>query len=99
MMHALGVPRDLGADHAGGVAIVLGAADATDRVPAEDLDLKRAGRRTVVRAGRSKDLGAKSLIHCNSNLPRLRGAEQSVTRQSENVHSVATTAANRSARR
>ena len=30
VMHALGVARDLGADHAGRVGVVLGAADAAD---------------------------------------------------------------------
>ena len=63
MMDALGVARDLGADHAGRVGIVLGAADTADGALVEDLDLERAGRRAVVRTGRGSDAGADGLIH------------------------------------
>ena len=55
MMHALGVARDLGADHARRVAVVGGAANAADGALVEDLDLERAGRRTIVRAGGGAD--------------------------------------------
>ena len=58
MMDALGIARDLGADDAGRVAVVLGAMDAADAVRAEDLDVERAGRRAVVRTGRMADLHA-----------------------------------------
>ena len=44
MMDALGVARDLGADHAGRVGVVLGAAHAADGAVVEHLDLERAGR-------------------------------------------------------
>src|SRR5208282_2218077 len=57
------VTRDLGADHAGRIGIVLGAADAADRVSVKDLDLERAGRGAVVRTGRSNDAGADGLVH------------------------------------
>ena len=70
VMHALGVARDLGADHAGGVGVVFGAANAADSVVGEDLDLKRAGRRTVVRAGGSGDAWADNLIHQRRTLAR-----------------------------
>ena len=63
MMDALGVARDLGADHARRVGIVLGAAHAADRALAEHLDLERAGRRAVVRTGRGGNARAKGLIH------------------------------------
>ena len=63
MMDALGVARDLGADHAGRVGVVLGAADAADGALAEDLDLERAGRWAVVRTSRGSDAGADGLIH------------------------------------
>ena len=64
VMQALGVARDLGADYARRVGIVLGAAHAADRVRIKDLDLERAGRWAVVRAGRRCDfLRAHGLIH------------------------------------
>ncbi len=44
VMHALGVARDLGADDAGGVVVVLGAAHAADGALVEQFDLERAGR-------------------------------------------------------
>ena len=59
MMDALGVARDLGADHACRVGIVLGAADAADRVLVEHFDLKRAGRWAIVRTGRGGNARAK----------------------------------------
>ncbi len=64
MMRPLGVARDLGADHAGGIGVVGGAADAADGVRIEHLDLERAGRRAIVRTGRSGDfLRADGLVH------------------------------------
>ena len=54
-MHALGVARDLGADDARRVAVVLGAVQTADAVAAEELDIERAGRRAVVRTGRVAD--------------------------------------------
>ena len=63
VMHALGVTRDLGADHAGGIGIVLGAANAADDVIGENLDLKRTRRRTIVRTGRGEEARADGLIH------------------------------------
>ena len=76
MMHALGVTRDLRADHAGGVGVILGAADPADRVVAKNLDFECAGRRTVVWTGRSGDAGADGLIHINCTLPRSGRVEQ-----------------------
>ncbi len=72
MIDALGVARDLGADHARGVGIVGRAADAADRVPVEDLDLERTGRRAIVRAGGSGDARANELVHrafCYTSIP------------------------------
>ena len=51
VMNALGVARDLGANNAGRVGVVLRAADPADGVFVENLDFKRAGRRTIVRTG------------------------------------------------
>src|SRR5215470_12171710 len=51
MMDALGVPRDLGADHAERVVVLLRAANAADCALVEQLDLERAGRGAIVRAG------------------------------------------------
>ena len=70
VMHPLGVARDFGADHACGVGVVVGAANAADSVVGKDLDLKRAGRRTVVRAGGSGDAWADSLIYQHRTLAR-----------------------------
>ena len=63
MMDALGVARDLGADHAGRIGVVLGAADTADGALAKNLDLERAGRWAVVRTSRGSDAGADGLIH------------------------------------
>jgi hypothetical protein len=43
MMDALGVSRDLFADHAGRIEIVRRATDAADGARVQNLDLKRAG--------------------------------------------------------
>src|SRR6266851_7331758 len=50
MVLALGVAPDLGADHAGGVAVRRGTADAADRMRVDALDLERAGARAIMRA-------------------------------------------------
>ena len=55
MMDALGITRDLRADHPGRVVIVLGAAQPPDALPVKHLDFQRTGRRTIVRTGRSAD--------------------------------------------
>ena len=51
MVDALGVARDLGADDAGCVVVVRGAAHAADGVRIEHFDFERAGRGAIVRAG------------------------------------------------
>jgi hypothetical protein len=65
MMDALGVARDLGADHAGRVVVVLGAAHPADAAAVDHLDVERAGRGAVVRTGGrcDRDVGADELIH------------------------------------
>src|SRR4051794_15013626 len=65
MMDALSVARDLRADDARGVEIVLGAAHPADRAAVEHLHLECAGGRTVVRTGGSADLGVERLVHRN----------------------------------
>src|SRR5690606_1565044 len=50
VMDALGVTVDFLADDAGGVGIILGAAHPTDRTLVHQIDVQRAGRRTIVRA-------------------------------------------------
>src|SRR4029453_2668134 len=52
MMLALGVTRDLRADHSRGVVVVFRAMHAPDRALGEQFDLERAGRWTIVRTGR-----------------------------------------------
>src|SRR5712672_2579834 len=69
VMHPLGVARHLGADHALRVAVVGSGAHASDGALVEDLDLERAGRRTIMRAGGCADpyrVGERSdrLVHC-----------------------------------
>lgn len=54
-MHALGVAADLLADDASRVTVRLGAANAASE--AQHLDVERADRWTVVRAGGVADLG------------------------------------------
>ncbi len=72
VMHALGVARDLGADHAGRVSIFFSATNPADGAPVDDLDFERAGRRTVVRAGRSADFWPDELVHDLSYLISLQ---------------------------
>ena len=55
MMLALGIARNLRADHAGRVVVVLGAVHAADRALVDDFDIKRAGRRAIVRTGGKAD--------------------------------------------
>ncbi len=71
VMDALGVARDLGADHASRVGIVIGAAQSADPLPVQHLHFQRAGGRAVVRAGRRTDFkrgGTDGLVH-PSNMP------------------------------
>ena len=55
MVDALGVARDLGADHAGGIVVVACAPDAADAAGVEAFDLERAGRGAIVRARAEMD--------------------------------------------
>ncbi len=63
VMDAFGVARDLGADDAGRVAVVLRAVHPADAVRPEDLDVERAGRRAIVRTGRMADADGGVLVH------------------------------------
>src|ERR1700730_12046841 len=81
VMHALGVARHLGADHARRVGILFGAADPANGAPVDDLDLERTGRRTVVRTGRGADFWPDELVHYLSVVP-CRADERSVIRLS-----------------
>ncbi len=51
MMHAFGIPRHLGANHARRVRIPLGPVDPANGVFVNAFDLQRTGTRTVMRAG------------------------------------------------
>ena len=62
VMLALGVAGDLGADDAGGVVVVLGAAHAPDGALVDQLDFQRAGRRAIVRTGGAADANRR----CNA---------------------------------
>ncbi len=61
MVLALGVARDLGADDAGGIA-VIGAVDAPDGTLVEALDLERADARAIVRADGRHDIARHGAI-------------------------------------
>jgi hypothetical protein len=63
MMDTLGVAGDLLADHAGGIGIVLGAADAADGVDIDDVDVQRAGRGAIMRADRAGCTDGDGLVH------------------------------------
>ncbi len=52
MMDALGVAGDLGANYTGRVAMIGRAVHAADPVVAQQLNVKRTGRRTIVRTDR-----------------------------------------------
>ena len=56
-MDALGIARHLGADDAGRIAVVRRAAQATNAAVRLEFDLKGAGRRTIMRTGRSGEAG------------------------------------------
>src|SRR5215472_19368027 len=56
MMLALGVARDLGADHTSRVALRRGPADMPDATPVNPLDIERAGARTIMRAHAGDDV-------------------------------------------
>src|SRR5215831_16759574 len=76
MMLALGVARDLGADHPGCVVVVLGAPHAADRAFVEELNLERASRRTVVRTGGCPDANRRTdASHRPGHATRLSGLE------------------------
>jgi hypothetical protein len=50
MMYALGIARDLGANHAVGVAVVLRAAHPADPAIRQQFNIERTRRRAIVRA-------------------------------------------------
>jgi hypothetical protein len=57
MMLPLGIARDLGADHPGGVRVVLRAMDPADPRRAQAFHFEGAGGRAIVRTGAVHDLG------------------------------------------
>src|SRR6266478_501130 len=63
MVNTLGIARDLGADHAGGIALQLGAAHPADTGTIDHLDIQRAGRRTIVRTGGMPDVDFGLVVH------------------------------------
>ena len=82
MMLALGIARDLGADDAERVVVVLGAAHAPDGAVVDELDFERAGRGTIVRTGGRSDANRRldaSHWLCSSRL-RLREPERPAIR-------------------
>jgi hypothetical protein len=74
MMDALGVARDLGANDAGGIVIVLGAVDSPDPVAVQQFDVERTGRRAIVWADRMANLDLGVSVH--AAIPACNGSEQ-----------------------
>src|SRR5687768_10192478 len=66
MMNALGIAAHLLADDARCVAVGFGAANTADRMAVENLDLERAGRRTVMRADGEPGLDVLANVHLGS---------------------------------
>src|SRR5262249_45494877 len=63
MMNAFRIARDLGADDAGRVGLLLGAADPADALATDHLDIEGTGRRAIVRTGGVADLDLGVLGH------------------------------------
>ncbi len=63
VMDALGITGNLGADDAGGIGLLLGAAHPANRGTVDHLDIERAGRRAIMRTGRMPDLDLGLLVH------------------------------------
>ncbi len=74
VMHPFGIARDLGADHAVGVAVILRTAHPADPVAVQALDLQRAGRGAVMRTGGGDNLRGHN-IHSIGNIRSLRFGE------------------------
>ena len=66
VVHAFGVARHLGADHARRVVVVFRPAHAPDGALIQHLDFERAGRGAVVRAGRGANGLAHKLVHART---------------------------------
>jgi hypothetical protein len=56
MVLALGIARDLGADHSRRIAVVARPTHAADGMPVDPLDLERAGAGAVVRTDGGGDI-------------------------------------------
>jgi hypothetical protein len=63
VMNALGIARDLGADHARGVALQLGTSHSPDGFAFDHLDIEGAGGRAVMRTGGMPDVDLGVLVH------------------------------------
>ena len=63
MMDTLGIARDLRADHARRVGLMLGAANPADRRAVDHLDVERASRRAIMRTGRMFDINLGACVH------------------------------------
>src|SRR4051794_21510546 len=63
MVHALGVARHFRADDARRVGLLLGAVHAADATRREQLNIERAARRAIVRAGRAEASDLDGSVH------------------------------------
>ena len=77
MVDTLGVARDLRADDAGGVGLLFRASDATDGCVVNHLDVERAGRRAIMRAGGMLDVDFSTCVHAQSDTSTPRNWKRS----------------------
>ncbi len=63
MMDALGIARDLGADHTAGVGVLLGAPDPADGMRVDPFDFERAAAWAVMGTGGMDDIEGHGAWH------------------------------------
>ncbi|MNY69786.1 hypothetical protein D3C86_2077820 [compost metagenome] len=63
MVHPLGIAGDFFADDAGGIGIILGAADPADGGIVDDVHIQRAGGWAIMRADRTGGTEGDGLVH------------------------------------
>src|SRR5262245_46227614 len=71
VVDALGVTGNLGANDPGRVAVIGGAVHPTDPIVAHQLDVKRTGRRTIVRADRMANGNLGGGVHGRPSAARI----------------------------
>ena len=85
MMDPLGIARDLGADHARGLGLLLRAPHPADTAALDYLDVERARRRTIVRAGGMADVDFGVLVHAVKGNIKCFGRRRTFARERKNL--------------